>query len=65
MLFITVLISIVASKEVKATPYNVATTEYFAGRDLVARACRMAAQITLDTTFKPTYILASAYKRLD
>ncbi|QMV28951.1 head vertex protein [Aeromonas phage AP1] len=51
----------VASKEVKATPYNVATTEYFAGRDLVARACRMAAQITLDTTFKPTYILASAH----
>lgn len=51
----------VATKEPKATPYNVATTEYFAGRDLVARACRMAAQITLDTTFKPTYLLASAH----
>ncbi|QAY01280.1 head vertex protein [Aeromonas phage ZPAH1] len=51
----------VATKEKKAVPYNVATTEYFAGRDLVARACRMGAQITLDTSFKPTYLLASAH----
>lgn len=51
----------VATKEKMAVPYLHDTTEYFAGRDLVARACRMAAQITLDTTFKPTYILASTH----
>ncbi|UYD59333.1 capsid vertex protein [Aeromonas phage avDM6] len=51
----------VATKEQIAIPYLHDTTEYFAGRDLVARACRMAAQITLDTTFKPTYILTSTH----
>lgn len=51
----------VSIKEKRATPYMFDTTEYFAGRDLVARACRMAAQVTLDTSFKPTYLLASTH----
>lgn len=49
----------VALKEQAYEPYQKDVSDYYVGRDIIAKALRMAGKIQAETTFTPTYLLAS------